>query len=125
MKTPEQIAAEIVPDSASGAHALRQIAVEAIQRDREQHGDREHTIKVLRANSERFHAQVLAARMSLGQALHQLQVSGYTDETTLVTAETREFIEQRKKIQAIKQLRTDNPGLGLGEAKHFIDRQGI
>lgn len=125
MKTPEEIASEIIPADASGAPALREIAIEAIKRDREQHGDRDHTIKVLRTNSANFQGQVLLARKALGEVLHQLSASGYTDETILLTSETREFIEQGKKIHAIKQLRTDNPGLGLGEAKFFIDRQGI
>lgn len=121
MKTPEDIAAEIVPANANGAPALRALAVEAIKRDREQ---RDHMLTVVRENSKRFQDQVLLARRSLGEALNFLgQVGLYTDETILVSEESQAFLDVGKKIQAIKQLRDDNPGLGLGEAKHFLDRR--
>lgn len=121
MKTPEEIAAEIVPDDANGAPALRALAVEAIKRDREQ---RDHMLTVVRENSKRFQGQVLLARRSLSEALHFLAHVGlYTDETILISEETQAFMDAGQKIQAIKQLRDDNPGLGLGEAKHFMDRR--
>lgn len=119
MKTPEEIAAEIVPDGANGAPALRALAVEAIKRDREQQG---RAVDIVRRNSRIFQSQVTLARRSLSEALSLLgNVSHYTDETILISEETQAYMAAGKKFHAIKQLRDDNPGLGLGDAKHFID----
>lgn len=125
MKSPEQIAAEIVPDEATGASALRALAVEAINRDRAQDHDAEvaqHHIQRLTEWNATLQSQIAEARRLLSGVVHDVfKNQSYDAGDIYYSTAAQAFMAQGKKIQAIKQLRDDNPGLGLGEAKRFVD----
>ncbi len=77
--------------------------------------------KNLRSQARAYGEQVAVARREISETLRKLLPMSYSSENIFYSPEAQQFIVQDKWIHAIKQLREDNPGLSLQDAKRFTD----
>ncbi len=59
---------------------------------------------------------------ALQQLRFDLSLGIYPDDGIMHSDATTEYLKADKYIHAIKQVREDNPGMGLAQAKQYIDK---
>jgi hypothetical protein len=71
----------------------------------------------------RSRRQAESMRLALHSVLEAVKDEPYDPTDIWYSPDAEAFVRAAKTIQAIKQMRDDNPGLSLGDAKRYIDEK--